>query len=122
MGARREDYEAVAPPNSFIHVDDFESPKSLAEYLRRLDANDTLYNEYFRWKGTTELADLRYWCRLCAMLHVADEVDYVHWYDDYADWWNGPAVCVSHPAASGSQWLTWRPAGYWKDTSNGTGV
>lgn len=31
MGARKEDYEKVAPPNSFIHVDDFESPKELAQ-------------------------------------------------------------------------------------------
>ena len=120
MGARREDYEAVAPPHSFIHVDDFESPQSLAEYLRRLDANDTLYNEYFRWKGTAELLfDTKYWCRLCAMLHLADDVDYVHWYEDYGEWWSGSRVCDSRPADDGSPWLTWRTAGYWKNRSNG---
>ncbi len=48
MGARREDYERSAPYKSFIHVDDFESPAQLAEYLHQLDKNDTLYNEYFQ--------------------------------------------------------------------------
>ncbi|GFO50580.1 glycoprotein 3-alpha-l-fucosyltransferase a [Plakobranchus ocellatus] len=48
MGAAPEDYARAAPPHSFIHVDDFESPKHLAEYLNTLDKNDALYNEYFR--------------------------------------------------------------------------
>ena len=30
MGARPEDYARLAPPHSYIHVDDFESPKELA--------------------------------------------------------------------------------------------
>ena len=49
-GAPREDFEKVAPPNSFIHVSDFPSLESLAEYLRLLDQNDALYNSYFKWK------------------------------------------------------------------------
>ena len=49
-GPLRKDYELVAPPNSFIHVDDFKTIKELASYLHKLDANDHLYNEYFKWK------------------------------------------------------------------------
>jgi hypothetical protein len=52
MGARPEDYKALLPPDSYIHVDDFQSPKHLAEYLHVLDKNDTLYNSYFRWKDS----------------------------------------------------------------------
>jgi len=90
MGARRRDYEAIAPPHSFIHVDDFSSPRHLAKYLHILAANDTLYNEYFLWRRTPWLpADLRYWCRVCALLHWRDDVNYVNWYDDYYSWWNG---------------------------------
>ena len=33
MGTKKEDYRKTLPPNSFIHIDDFQSPKSLAEYL-----------------------------------------------------------------------------------------
>lgn len=49
MGAAPEDYERAAPPHSFIHVDDFESPKELAEYLHKLDKDDELYNQYFQY-------------------------------------------------------------------------
>lgn len=50
MGARPQDYARSAPDHSYIHVDDFESPKELAEYLDKLDKNDDLYNEYFKWR------------------------------------------------------------------------
>ncbi len=50
MGARPEDYARSAPEHSYIHVDDFEGPKELAEYLHKLDQDDRLYNEYFAWK------------------------------------------------------------------------
>ncbi len=50
MGARPEDYARSSPYKSYIHVDDFESPKELAEYLSKLDQDDNLYNEYFKWK------------------------------------------------------------------------
>ena len=50
MGARPEDYKAAAPLNSYIHVDDFDSPKDLAEYLKQLDQDDEKYNAYFKWK------------------------------------------------------------------------
>lgn len=55
-GGRREAYERVAPPNSFIHISDFSSIKDLAEYLLLLDKNDEMYNSYFKWRleGTVE--------------------------------------------------------------------
>ena len=42
MGAPKKTYERVAPPHSFIHVDDFVSPQKLAEYLNVLGEHDTL--------------------------------------------------------------------------------
>ena len=38
MGASMEEYAAIAPPNSFLHVDQFGSPADLAEYLKVLDS------------------------------------------------------------------------------------
>lgn len=67
-GADPSDYAAVAPPNSYIHVDSFKSPQKLAEYLKLLDKNDTLYNEYFNWRRTHEYTFPPY-CDLCAALH-----------------------------------------------------
>ncbi|KAH7955021.1 hypothetical protein HPB49_024027 [Dermacentor silvarum] len=70
MGASREEYLAAAPYHSYIHVDDFASPKELAEYLHLLSRNRSLYNQYFEWKGTGEFVNTYFWCRLCAMLHA----------------------------------------------------
>ena len=48
MGARPEDYARLAPYKSFIHVDEFDGPEQLAEYLLELDRDDKKYNEYFQ--------------------------------------------------------------------------
>ena len=69
MGARPDDYKAVAPHHSFIHVDQFKGPRELAEYLLELDRDDEKYNQYFQWKGTGEFINTRFFCRVCAMMH-----------------------------------------------------
>lgn len=94
MGARPEDYAAVAPYKSYIHVDEFASPKELADYLHILDTNDELYNGYFKWKGTGEFINTYFWCRVCAMLHDTDTIASSRKnYQDINEWWNGPGVC-----------------------------
>ena len=94
MGARREDYEAMAPPHSFIHVEDFKSARDLAAYLHLLDLDDNLYNKYFQWKNTGYFLNTKFWCRMCAMAHGVDETHaQSHWFDDVDMWWrNGTCV------------------------------
>ena len=41
-------YHKYLPPGSYIDVADFSTPKDLADYLYKLDNNDTLYNDYFK--------------------------------------------------------------------------
>ncbi|XP_078483184.1 3-galactosyl-N-acetylglucosaminide 4-alpha-L-fucosyltransferase FUT3-like isoform X2 [Ciona intestinalis] len=48
-GPSKKDIEYLAPPGSYIHTEDFESPAKLVEYLLYLDKNDTAYREYFNW-------------------------------------------------------------------------
>lgn len=48
MGAGK--YLRVLPPNSYIDVKDFKSPKALAEYLVKVSDNVTLYNSYLAYK------------------------------------------------------------------------
>lgn len=92
MGAHPTDYAQSAPYRSYIHVDEFESPKELAEYLHRLDRDDELYNSYFRWKGTGEFINTYFWCRMCAMLHDDRPPKY---YKDVNEWWRGDGVCTT---------------------------
>lgn len=94
-GARPEDYESNAPYRSYIHTDEFASPKELAEYLNILDKNDDLYNSYFKWKGTGEFINTYFWCRVCAMLHDEYGVKMSSYYEDVNEWWRGPGVCTN---------------------------
>ena len=48
MGARPEDYARAAPYKSYIHVDQFSSPRDLAQFLLELDKDDQKYNQYFQ--------------------------------------------------------------------------
>ena len=91
MGARPEDYAALAPSGSYIDVRSFSGPQELAQYLKVLAADPKLYKKYFEWKKAWSPIDVRYWCRLCMMLHLRDEIGYFTWYEDYHKWWN--SVC-----------------------------
>ena len=50
-GSSIEDYSRVAPPNSFIHVKNFTSPKHLAKHLKYIANNDDAYNYYHQWRN-----------------------------------------------------------------------
>ncbi|XP_034152857.1 4-galactosyl-N-acetylglucosaminide 3-alpha-L-fucosyltransferase 9-like [Esox lucius] len=49
LGPPRQNYEAVVPKDSFIHVDDFPSLKELADWHIFPDKNETQYMKYFSW-------------------------------------------------------------------------
>ncbi|XP_051960201.1 alpha-(1,3)-fucosyltransferase 7 [Xyrauchen texanus] len=69
LGPPRRDYEAVAPPTSFIHVDDFKSIKALAKYLRDLTKDPEKYNAYFTWRQNYTVKLYTDWrerlCNIC---------------------------------------------------------
>ncbi|GMT35436.1 hypothetical protein PFISCL1PPCAC_26733, partial [Pristionchus fissidentatus] len=90
MGAPKEDYLKVAPPNSFIHVDDFEDAEKLAEYLKFLSTNDHAYQEYFAWKRLGRIEDSSLNCRICLFLQQPTP----KYYDDIEKWWHGKQECL----------------------------
>ena len=71
-------YSHIAPPHSYIDAMNY-SAKDLAAYLNKLNANDTLYEEYFRWKGDYVVESgqseiVRHAvCDLCRKLHTDNE-------------------------------------------------
>ncbi|CAH8562002.1 unnamed protein product [Schistosoma turkestanicum] len=89
MGASIEEYQRVAPPYSFIHVDQFESPAQLADYLKYLDNNDTAYNEYFAWHGHGVIHDFdaQPQCAMCLLAHTSPAFG-PYWVPNVAKWWN----------------------------------
>ena len=108
MGARPEDYAKVAPFRSYIHVDEFESPRHLAAYLHELDENDKLYNKYFRWKNNGKFIDTKFYCRLCSHLHQKDKSK-IKSYQNITAWWYGRSnnpVCVR--STNYNRYASWR--------------
>lgn len=50
-GLSTKDYESIAPPNSFIDVRNFTSPKDLAQHLRFVAGNSDAFNYYQQWRN-----------------------------------------------------------------------
>lgn len=92
MGAHPDDYKRVAPPGSYIHVEEFAGPKELAKYLQTVADNDVEYNKYFRWKEAGSFIDTKFWCRICSMLW--DPVKPRRSVADLNLWWRGEGVCI----------------------------
>ena len=87
-------YSPVAPPGSFISVQDFPSVKALAKYLLYLDKNDTAYNEYFHWRqkfGSHKKHMPQFACDICEALH--DNCLQPKVYHDMTTFWNRSADC-----------------------------
>ena len=89
LGARKEDYERRLPQKSFIFAEDFKSPKQLANYLHKIDQNDTLFNEFFQYRKYSYVEEefSPPWCELCRKIHFTHD-EKPTWYDDVNFWWH----------------------------------
>ena len=57
------------PPNSFIDIRNFKSPKQLAKYILYLDTNDSAYMAYHAWRLDYKLVPHELFCNICKALH-----------------------------------------------------
>ncbi|KAH7694191.1 core alpha 1,3-fucosyltransferase [Aphelenchoides avenae] len=89
FGESVEFYAAMAPPHSFIHVEQFASAEELARYLHRLDQDPAAYNEYFLWKRDWRFLDTKFWCRLCSFVQEPKPSVY----HDVHAWWHRAGSC-----------------------------
>ena len=89
-------YSDLAPLHSYINALDF-TPEKLAEYLMVIDRNDTLYNEYFWWKGHYQVeAGVQNmarngFCDLCKKLHQDEGVFKI--YPELVTEWHSSNQC-----------------------------
>ena len=56
-GLSKGDYEKIAPENSFIHVDDYDTIEDLSNHLTYLSNNIEAYNSYFWWRQHYKVLD-----------------------------------------------------------------
>lgn len=92
------DYSRIAPPHSYIDARQFNGPKELADYLMKLDANETLYREYFWWKdyyyveaGDDQIVKNGF-CDLCRKLHLEEGKDKI--YNEMISQWTPQNQCT----------------------------
>ncbi|TKR58573.1 hypothetical protein L596_030001 [Steinernema carpocapsae] len=84
----------VAPSESFIAVDDFPTPKDLAEYLIHVAAHKQLYALYLRWMESYEVEKSNWGaCDLCKAAHEKPKsVKHAE------NWWNSEKCWVNYAA------------------------
>ena len=83
----------LVPSHSYINIFDFPDVNSFTDYLKKVLANDTLYNSYFEWKRKYKIGSHynNQWCPICDQLHnqsipaqvIRDPYQWLH--DDYCD-------------------------------------
>jgi alpha-1,3-fucosyltransferase len=88
-------YSRFAPPNSYIDALQY-TPRQLANYLKLLDSNQTLYEQYFEWKkhyvvhrGLRKMTKDAF-CHLCEKLHNDGERKV---YNNLQETWSAEAQC-----------------------------
>ncbi|XP_063050350.1 alpha-(1,3)-fucosyltransferase 7-like [Engraulis encrasicolus] len=70
LGPSRQNYEAMIPKDSFIHVDDFSSVEELGTFLKILAEDRERYASYFKWKLNYTVETYSHWlvepyCEIC---------------------------------------------------------
>ncbi|KAG9468927.1 hypothetical protein GDO78_021660 [Eleutherodactylus coqui] len=91
LGPPRENYEKFIPPDSFIHVEDFPSPKHLVEFL--ITITPKRYQEFFRWRkayGVKVYTDWRE--RFCMICSKYQSLPKSKVYTDIERWFNSENV------------------------------
>ncbi|XP_029998413.1 alpha-(1,3)-fucosyltransferase 7 isoform X2 [Sphaeramia orbicularis] len=89
LGPSRATYEALAPPNSFIHVADFKTVADLAAHLKHLAADRKSYEAYLQWHRTHTVQTYTDWReRLCQICVQYPSLQTSKVYQDLAGWVN----------------------------------
>ena len=109
FGPHVSDMKALAPPKSYIHVEDFTNPhgkgtsgktqddalRDLVKYLNYLNKNNTAYMEYHKWRTTKidvttpmETHTRKKICGTCKLLRKKKRDSYpIRMIESVSSWW-----------------------------------
>lgn len=92
----------IAPPHSYINVEDFSSISELNNHLTYLANNSSAYDEYFWWRDhyqleTPKQRNFKAFCDLCQLLNDFrdNKTDQNHWtnlYKPFKEYWSS-GIC-----------------------------
>ena len=88
----------IIPPGAVINALDFPSVKELAEYMKKVGSNSTLYNSYFKWHSKYTVVEHKHperWCSVCQRLVTDRSSSKV--YKDIATWYSSKRQCKPYP-------------------------
>lgn len=100
MGGKSvDDYLRVAPPDSFIHVENFTSIDDLAKHLKSVSSDSELFNKYHKWREQYQLVPASKGNRglaFCELCDIAHEERPLPARTDLSQWWNEGACKTAH--------------------------
>lgn len=73
----------MAPPNSYLNVYDFPTVEALAERMKEIGNNETLFNSFFEWENYYYQDKEHTYCRVCRRLHENRTAQSYH---DFEGW------------------------------------
>lgn len=74
IGSNYNNYKRIAPPDSFIHSNQFPTLEGLLQYIKNIEENSLDYFKHLQWKtvneksATIDLTSIGF-CKLCQVLH-----------------------------------------------------
>ncbi|XP_046827911.1 alpha-(1,3)-fucosyltransferase C-like [Vespa crabro] len=97
-------YSRFVPKDSYIDALNFDSPETLAIYLKRLITNPKEYREYFRWKKYYRIEDStnNVACSLCKFLHTERKINT---YSRLSNWYSRNK-CPLHKLLYSTKYVT----------------
>ena len=91
------DYEKYLPKHSYINIKDFSTPEKLATYLKRLDKDEKLYNEYFNWTKAytchSSVPGMSMACSICR--HANENMNRKETGPNINEFWSYDDMCTS---------------------------
>lgn len=88
-GPKSDDFRRVAPPNSFIHIDDYPSEQKLVEKLNHIGTNRQAFEKYHMWRRYYDVyyegkdVEPYRFCELCYRLNTNQQRI---WYENLNSW------------------------------------
>ncbi|KAM3964387.1 4-galactosyl-N-acetylglucosaminide 3-alpha-L-fucosyltransferase 9 [Aphomia sociella] len=81
MGPSAEDCERLLPPNSYLHIDNFDSPKDLAKEMIKISENNETILAFHQWRNNFKVVNEHgyfgsksyHFCRVCEALNYNDQ-------------------------------------------------
>ena len=65
-------------PNSFISINNFQDIETLAQFVKNVSSNESLYNSYFTWRSSYRIEAPCASCIICKALHEGRPRKVVH--------------------------------------------